>query len=75
MEKTDWFPGGVKPVRSGVYERMASVGKAIVIRYAHYDTVTGEWGLSGSTPDDAMALRWDTSPAQMRFWRGVKGPT
>lgn len=70
MQKTDWFPGSVKPVRSGVYERMYTYGKSRVAKFSHYSPRIG-WGLGGATVSEALTFSWDDAPNQTLPWRGL----
>lgn len=82
MTLTPWFPGDVKPVHIGVYQRdFGGVGN---LKYAYWD---GEyWRWSEPTPDHAA--EWGTFPGRgyghgkspVQFgptirWRGLTEPT
>jgi len=46
---TPWFPGSVKPVREGVYERR--MGSTSMLRYSHWNGA--KWGASCDFAKDA----------------------
>ena len=68
MKLTPWYPGTVKPVRDGVYERKFPLKNSVgFTRFAN-----GRWYLSWDTLD--RALRDDESVEgiwQDIKWRGV----
>lgn len=69
-EKTEWFPGSVKPVRSGVYERQYKYGKSHIYRFNNWN---GQfWGMSSFNPHDAAKFGEEAAPNQSLFWRGLK---
>lgn len=70
MKTTDWFPGSVKPVRAGLYERLVC-GEAC---WAVFDGAV--WYLSSPTQQEALEFAADkkdgVSDQQTRFqWRGI----
>ena len=68
MKLTPWFPGDVKPVREGVYERdyiNASPGKF----YCYWNGKF--WGLYGTNPKISMWYQDKPSTEQNLPWRGV----
>ena len=71
MNLTDWFPGSVKPVHNGVYQREYIFGKAKVPYYCYWDGK--QWFLSGATADEAEACVQSglVAPNQSLRWRGV----
>lgn len=66
MKLTEWFPGDVKPVRVGVYERNA----LFYLNYSYWDGSV--WGQLRGTPTDAWLDRRKASLWQNFEWRGVK---
>ena len=68
MKKTPWFPGDVKPVRPGVYERQYEVG----VYYSQFDGSTWRCGWR-----DAHTAINETrvSPFQANPWRGLAAKT
>lgn len=68
MRLTPWYPGDVKPVREGVYER-----RRIGVGTPYYSYWNGRWwGLLCITPTTARHNSRHTSIVQNREWRGVK---
>ncbi len=68
MKLTPWYPGDVKPVREGVYERdyiNASPGKFYCYWNGKY------WGSFYTVPSGAVRYRDIKSAAQNLPWRGV----
>ena len=65
MEKTEWFPAEIKPVREGVYER--NCGKA---KFAYWDGCN--WFLSSDHVERAVYYR-DIEQYGSRYldWRGL----
>lgn len=61
---TPWFPGDVKPVRVGVYERALCATP-----WSCWDGV--HWMLPGRTPDEAMKHYDRPSASQEKPWRGL----
>ena len=61
---TDWFPGDVKPVRKGVYERNSLTGK--------YSFWTGtHWCLGFVSMIQASGSKTGSSCDQKASWRGL----
>lgn len=73
MTLTDWFPGSVKPVRKGVYQRMYTYtyGKSTHSQYCYWDGKG--WGLGEHTVEQAMTheIVFMVAPNQVLPWRGV----
>jgi hypothetical protein len=67
MILTDWFPGSVKPVRKGVYQREYIYGKAKLSMYCHWD---GKRWLAGGQIVDGAEHHFP-APNQSLRWRGV----
>ena len=66
MKLTPWFPGTVKPVRVGVYERDYDTP------LPHYCYWNGKWWCRLSfDPDDAMNQKGVKSVYETLPWRGV----
>lgn len=69
--KTDWYPGHIRPIRSGVYERQLPFDPATVFSY--YDATTHHW--YGDYPSALLAGKytWHTfvSREQRAPWRGM----
>ena len=66
MKLTPWFPGTVKPVRAGVYERDYGRG------WRSYNYWNGEkWSSPRSVPKEAEIFKHLYSPYQNLPWRGV----
>jgi len=68
-DRTEWFPGGVKPIRKGVYERMYRVGKTQIYRFNNWNGIF--WGMSSFNPHDAAKFGDEEAPNQSLFWRGL----
>lgn len=71
MLKTDWYPGHIKPVRSGVYERQVAQTQY----YYYFDTSLGYWKWGGAAEPEMAAndaKGREASPSQDLQWRGVK---
>lgn len=65
---TGWFPGHIKPVRAGVYERRFGH----LIRYARWD---GRRWMRSSSSIVFAATEWFGSPMQRALdWRGLALP-
>lgn len=68
---TPWFPGNVKPVRKGVYQRRAGF-------LGSYSYWNGRfWCLGDNTPlaaKDSVAISY-ASEAQSALWRGLAQDT
>ena len=66
MKLTPWFPGTVKPVRVGVYERKYRNG------WRAYCSWTGKaWSSPSSAPKEAAMIKFSRSANQNVSWRGV----
>lgn len=68
MKTTPWFPGDVKPVRSGVYERMHPYNRQL---FSWFESKTGEWGMAHYSKDEAGLFRGSQSALQGKPWRGL----
>ena len=69
MEKTEWFPGNVKPAHKGVYETKVYEGKET---YQYWD---GEyWNHYKPNPYSAYAEMYGPSSIQGAMWRGLTEP-
>ncbi len=66
MKLTPWFPGTVKPVRSGVYQRKYSSGKFL---YCYWNGHHFE--CAARTIEDSLNGFMGTSMTQNLPWRGV----
>lgn len=67
-QRTDWFPGSVKPVRAGLYERLLP-GDAEA-RWAWFDGTV--WYLSAMTAEEALGHCGITAMSQSNpQWRGI----
>jgi hypothetical protein len=65
MNRTEWFPVHIKPVRKGIYERSFTWG----IRFAYWD---GDlWGGFAMNTKDAYKNRILASAHQNAAWRGL----
>ena len=72
MTLTDWFPGSVKPVRKGVYQREYILGKARGARYCYWDGKKWYMGANNACEAEHYFFRWkDVAPNQFLPWRGV----
>ena len=69
-KKTPWFPVGVDPMRTGVYERKHpwSPGTSC---YAHWNG--SRWGAYANNTNAAHANRRGKSGYQDVVWRGLAG--
>lgn len=66
MKLTPWFPGTVKPVRVGVYERKFPNG------WRSYNYWNGKaWPSPSPVPKGAEIFKSFCSPYQDLSWRGV----
>lgn len=71
MNLTPWFPGNIKPIHTGVYQR--NYGKSQIkeledITYCLWD---GEnWKVWGFTVEDASLEVWKSSMQNLP-WRGI----
>ena len=67
MKLTPWFPGTVKPVRVGVYERQYSLMRSERL-YCHWDgKYWYAWAMTPKQAEKAYTL----SALQNLPWRGV----
>lgn len=66
MKKTPWFPGDVKPVRAGVYERQFQHG--LTFPYSRWNG--SYWCMSDLNCDDA-GCQHEPSSSQFEPWRGL----
>lgn len=64
MKLTPWYPGNIKPVRSGVYER--DYGK-----YSYWNARKGQWGAWGAFISIAEKNSDVESSLQHQPWRGL----
>ena len=71
MKTTPWFPGDVKPVRVGVYQRSGHG----LHPFSYWDGL--HWCRSTTSPKDAEAFgrRHVQSIFQTIKWRGLTEPT
>ena len=68
MKKTPWFPGHIKPVRDGVYQRLANDGETIY----HSLWRAGVWYAMDKSCDGAASNVGLVSIFQDdRKWRGI----
>ena len=65
MKKTPWFPGDVKPVRDGVYDRRMSWG----VCYAKFSR--GRWFSSGPSKYLARDEPMQSGVQEEVPWRGL----
>lgn len=66
MKLTRWFPGNIKPIRIGIYQRQYPTG----IYYCRWN---GEnWGLGYANIATAKAQSFYKSNLQEFRWRGVR---
>lgn len=71
MKLTDWFPGAVKPVRNGVYQREYICGKAKITSYCYW---YGHWWYAGGDSVEGAVNNFQpvlVAPSQSLRWRGV----
>jgi hypothetical protein len=68
MNTTEWFPGDVKPVRNGVYERDFGDSGDRRPRFCKFEN--GEWYSFGETVELAAASKF-TVPNHLMDWRGL----
>lgn len=67
-EVTDWFPGDMKPVRDGVYERLnPSNGEIFFSRW-----MGGLWRIGSFLPSVACTHTVPSSAQDRNHWRGLK---
>lgn len=71
MTLTDWFPGSVKPVRKGVYQREYTYGQAKGLQYCYWNGKG--WGMGEHSVEQAMTheIVFMVAPRQILPWRGV----
>ncbi len=62
---TDWYPGSIKPVRAGVYQRRCNG----VILYAYFNGHV--WSMGSQALTDAMNLKIWIAKNQTSEWRGL----
>jgi hypothetical protein len=67
VKPTPWFPGGAKPVRKGVYQRMYS-NNPKDIRYCFWD---GDWRVGYTDVESAAEHRRGFAHYQNLPWRGI----
>ena len=68
MKLTEWFPGHVKPVHEGPYERLWCEGESAGYSYWNGSS----WGLLADTPTQARRDMRYTTAWQDLPWRGVE---
>lgn len=70
MKLTDWYPGDVKPVRPGVYERDYGSVEGVIppFRYCYWDCDC--WQVASTLVRDALRV-YEDSKYQSLPWRGV----
>ena len=68
---TPWFPGSVKPVRKGVYQREYTYGKTPNVQYCYWNGKA--WAMGEHTVERAEWNRnaFILAPNQSLPWRGV----
>jgi hypothetical protein len=71
MNLTDWFPGSVKPVRKGVYQREYIYGKAKFTYFCYWDGKQWYGGASSANGAVKEFLILFVAPNQFLPWRGV----
>ena len=72
MKLTPWYPGDVKPVRVGVYQRDYS-GTTFSCHRSQYCYWNGRhWGMYGTTVSSAKRWSYAVSGWQVLPWRGVE---
>ena len=64
--RTDWFPGNVKPVRVGVYQRQYDW----LLAFSYWDGKHWGWTEPG-TAKQAAEYRYPQSREQELPWRGL----
>lgn len=62
---TDWFPGSVRPVHLGVYQRDENENTC----FSYWDG--NNWGWNKRTPKDALKFSLWHSNHQCLPWRGL----
>jgi hypothetical protein len=66
MKRTLWFPGNVKPVHVGAYEKLVGKDKG-------YQYWNGKfWGAWSTSPDMAFINKDTASGFQFEYWRGLE---
>ena len=71
MKLTPWFPGDVKPVRVGVYQRDYS-GTTFSCHRSQYCYWNGKfWSIFSFGPLEALEFKRQKSTLQNLPWRGV----
>ena len=70
MKLTPWFPGDVKPVRVGVYERNYGNDRLRDCNYCHWNGKF--WSIWATTQRGAVHLKNNASRWQDLPWRGVE---
>jgi hypothetical protein len=68
MKLTEWYPGNVKPVRVGVYERQYGLSRPTYCWWNGLEFCSGHMKKSG-----ARKLKDSISPYQDDPWRGIAG--
>lgn len=63
---TQWFEYKVKPVRTGIYQRL---GTNYQITYSYWNGK--KWGSSASIPKYAFQMKEFPSISQHLYWRGL----
>lgn len=70
MITTPWYPGSIKPIRPGVYQRQYTTGKAVIERYCYWNGKF--WCLSAVTPWQATQwIDYGAAARQQLPWRGL----
>ena len=70
MEKTDWYPGDIRPARRGVYERDVLRIPALGYFWPFSYWNGRRWGPGSLTPDTNKGAR-GTHVFQNLPWRGL----
>lgn len=66
LKLTRWFPGNIKPIRIGIYQRSYPTG-------IYYSQWNGEsWGIGFANISIAKAQSFYKSNLQELHWRGVR---
>jgi hypothetical protein len=67
MKLTEWYPGTVKPVRDGVYQRrFARDDEPVFCMYKG-----GKWRVWANSPENAEAYVSISAVQERYHWRGV----
>lgn len=66
MKLTDWFPGDVKPVHAGVYQRKYGTGSPMYCFWTGY-----RWMYGALSREDAVKETWDSTQQELP-WRGIE---